>query len=85
MATDGGALYNQSTAGEVSRSTFTDNHATDKGGAIYNDLGANLTLRRSTVQSNTAGLAGGGVFNAGTITTPGSTITGNTPDNCDSC
>jgi hypothetical protein len=45
--------------------------------------GGPLTLNHSQVTGNTAH-AGGGIFNVSAIVTQsGSTVTGNTPDNCE--
>jgi hypothetical protein len=50
-------------------------------GGIFND--ASLTLNATTVTQNTATGPGGGIFNLGILTVnAGSSITGNTPDQC---
>ena len=46
-------------------------------------IGGALTLNRSKVTGNTAGIHGGGIFkNGGPVTLTASTVTRNTPDNC---
>ncbi len=46
-------------------------------GTIYNDSNSTLTVRNSTISGNSAGLRGGGIFNAGKMTVSNSTISGN--------
>jgi predicted outer membrane repeat protein len=78
-ATRGGGIYFGSAPGllEVQGSTFSCNHASDSGGAIYN-LGA-ATLQECSLSKNTAGSAGGGIFNgaSGTLAVKDSTVLNN--------
>jgi hypothetical protein len=81
-ATDGGAIYNRSdrfsrSLATVRDSIFTANSAAE-GGAIYNEFFGTLTVQGSTLTGNTAGDAGGGLYNLGTTTVQQSTLTGNT-------
>jgi predicted outer membrane repeat protein len=63
-ATRGGGIYFGGGALlEVQGSTFSCNHASDSGGAIYN-LGT-ATIQECSLSKNSAGAAGGGVFNGG--------------------
>ena len=83
----GGAIYNESGTVRISNSTLDGNtaFASDDagdygdGGAIYNGSGK-VTLSHVTVSGNIAAVSGGGIFNAGGMTTVAnwSSITGNT-------
>jgi hypothetical protein len=72
----GGGLHNVGRA-TVADSRFMNNHATNSGGALENDLGQ-LTISGSTLAGNTA-LYGGGIliFN-GQLQLTNSTLSGNT-------
>lgn len=65
--------------------TVSGNQATLQGGGIYNDFGAasyNLTFSNVTLGSNSAGDAGGALFNqSGVVTLVNTTISGNTATN----
>lgn len=58
----GGGLSNDNSRPTIQFSLFDGNYALDKGGAIHNLLGSNLSLVTSTVRNNQAA-AGGGMFN----------------------
>jgi hypothetical protein len=78
--TYGGGLYNEGTA-TVSNATFSSN-STRFGGGIFNApaVGISLTLRNITVASNTAAVAGGGLYQFnGTLDIANSLLTGNAP------
>jgi predicted outer membrane repeat protein len=65
--------------------TLSGNHASQRGGGIFVDFYATATLTGHTmITRNSAGISGGGIYlNIGTvILTGGSTVTGNTPNNC---
>ncbi|MEW5986137.1 MAG: choice-of-anchor Q domain-containing protein, partial [Chloroflexota bacterium] len=62
----GGALYSNGTA-TIINTTLSDNTASDRAGAIYNDTGT-LTLDSSVITGNTAEY-GGGLFTLWGITT----------------
>lgn len=87
-ASNGGGIFNNgtlslnSTVVSGNRAIFTAG-GTGGGGGINNDSGV-LRLTRSTINTNTApgGGTGGGIYNASVVTRIGSTITGNTPNNC---
>jgi hypothetical protein len=83
----GGGIYNEHSTLTVSNCTLSGNSARF-GGAIYNDgIGssvgpATLSLRESTICSNSVGVAGAGIFNNGingsaTLTVTNSTFIGN--------
>ena len=85
---DGGGLYVQAGSTRVTDSTFINHNAGRHGGGIFTS--GNLTLTASVVQNNAANTAGtggrgGGVYvlqaGGGTLSRPGTSITGNTPDN----
>src|SRR5262249_4810300 len=61
---DGGGIYNQGILGAY-YSAVISNTATHNGGAIYNDTSQALGMLVSTISGNSAGAAGGGLFNAG--------------------
>lgn len=71
----GGGIYNTSAAGEsgqvdITDSTISDNEAVTYGGAIYNDLGEEMTLTRCRVERNTTtGFMpyGSGIYNNGSV------------------
>jgi len=72
----GGGIHNSGTL-EINRSTLSGNSSAYDGGAIYNVLGGDVTITDSTIASNYAGDDIGGIFNFGTLTVSGSTISGN--------
>ena len=69
----GGGILNMGTL-SVTNSTISGNNGT----GINNWFEATLTLANSTVSENTAGEAGGGIYNVGTLTVTNSTVSGNT-------
>ncbi|KAB2902756.1 MAG: hypothetical protein F9K27_15485, partial [Anaerolineae bacterium] len=78
-ASYGGALDNDLGTNNqmfVNDSTFTNNTASNDGGAIHND-GGTLTLTDTTLTGNTASYYGGGIRNDGTLTLNGGTLSGN--------
>ena len=75
-AVNGGAIDNRGTL-EITGSTFSDNSASDYGGAIYNADDATLTITDSTFSDHLAG-AGGAIYNAdATLTITDSTFSDN--------
>ena len=81
-ANDGGAIFNQgmlTLSGETSRpevSTFNRNTADNRGGAVFNDVGAVITLNDVSFASNEAA-QGGAIYNAGAdIAAPGAPLGG---------
>jgi len=85
-ATSGGAINilgnvsGDSTTIGITGSTFTGNEATgSRGGAIYVQQLADMTVSQTTVDDNTAGGNGGGIFNLqSNVTVEQSTISNNT-------
>ncbi len=73
----GGAIYNDSGKATVIDSTFTNNSATQGGGAIYNDDLGELTITNSTFGGNSATGWGGAIFTWSKVTVSGSTFQGN--------
>lgn len=77
-AEDGGALYSMGQGAQVTieNCTLNDNHATGKGGAIYNSR--QMHIQNDTVISGNTALAGGGIFNSSQMTIDsGSSVSGN--------
>ncbi|MGI5137741.1 hypothetical protein [Streptomyces sp. CA-106110] len=84
-ADEGGGIRNFATL-DVNSSSLAANKVTaadSRGGGLYNGAGT-ATLTSSSVLDNSAVLEGGGIFeNPGsTVDLAGSSIVGNTPDNC---
>ncbi len=81
-ANEGGAIHNAGLL-EVELSTFDDNQARLRGGAIYNANGATASVRTSTLRGNRVkdpvGLLGdgGGIYNLGALTVDRSTLFAN--------
>ncbi len=77
----GGGVFNNGGILDIDASTIAYNTATGGkltgGGGIANNTGGTITLMRSTVSNNAAGLAGGGIGNDGTMEIINSTITAN--------
>jgi predicted outer membrane repeat protein len=72
----GGALYINGGTATVDTTSFSANTANYMGGAINVSVGI-VTLANSAVYSNSAS-SGGGIYNSGTLTITGSTVSGNT-------
>ena len=76
----GGAIYNAGML-TVSNSTLDYNRVTGfpaRGGAIANAYNASATITNSTLSGNGGGLQGGAIYNQGTMTLSGCTVSGNT-------
>ena len=71
----GGAIVNRGTL-IVRRSTLAAGRAVD-GGAIWNGVGATLTVQDSTISDNVANDRGGGITADGTVTLRNVTVAGN--------
>ena len=75
--TRGGAIQVQSGGVlDVTASTFTGNHASLRGGAIYSD--GTATITNSTFSGNSSAASGGAIHTQGFMTIVNSTIAGNT-------
>jgi predicted outer membrane repeat protein len=75
----GGAIYNAGML-TVSNSTLDYNLVTGfpaRGGGIANAYNASATITNSTLSSNTGALQGGAIYNQGTMTLSGCTVSGN--------
>jgi hypothetical protein len=75
---NGGAIANQGYL-TVLDSTFTDNNATETGGAIYNSHRATATLSRSLFRDNSAE-RGAAIYNTGNLTVEYLVLTSNRRD-----
>ena len=77
-ATEGGGVGNYGGNLTITKSTFSDNSATDypgNGGGVFNTWGI-LTITNSAFSGNSA-TNGGGVWNEGSLTITNSTFSGN--------
>ena len=76
-ANDVGAIYNSKTdsgcgTANLTNCTFTDNVGTSGAGALANAVGNTvMTIDGCTIQNNTAGTYGGGIWNGGTLNMKG--------------
>ena len=80
---EGGGIFN------VGLMTLTDctvrgNEATEAGGCLRNISGATLELTGCTLSENEAADGGGGIFNTGSMTLSGCTVSGNSSES-DGC
>jgi len=71
-----GGLRNVGLA-EVFDTTVSNNTATQNSGGVANRPGATMTLIRTTVEGNIAGVTSGGLGNNGTLTVINTTVSGN--------
>lgn len=83
---NGGGILNEGGTITLTDCSVTNNEVAGIGGGIYTVSG-NITLSGTRVSGNTAGpdnLAGGGIYNVEATVTlrDGSTVSGNTPDDC---
>lgn len=71
----GGAIHSERATLTITDATFTGNHATQQGGAIYNAANSSITFKgNSTFTDNTAA-EGNDIYNAGSITVADGTTT----------
>ena len=78
----GGALYNLGTV-TMENNSLKGNSSTD-GGAVYNGLNANVTIKNSILEDNrttSANGKGGAIYNSGTLTVENSTLQNNKEEN----
>jgi predicted outer membrane repeat protein len=82
-STIGGAISTTSSV-QVASSTFKNNHASQRGGAMFVDGDTTTLADRTTVTGNSADVDGGGIYlNVGSaFLLSGSTATRNIPNNC---
>lgn len=77
----GGAIYNDWHL-QVSHSTFSGNSSEDVGGVLFNDSDGTASLLNDAQFTNSAGFAGGAIFNfEGTVNVTNGSITGNQAGN----
>ena len=77
-AGNGGGIYNDGADLTVSGGNISSNTA-NTGGGIYNNTGKSMTINGGTIQNNITSTDGygGGIYNYGTLTISGGSITGN--------
>ncbi len=77
-AGNGGGIYNDEAGLTVSDGNISSNTA-NTGGGIYNNTGKSMTINGGTIQNNITSTDGygGGIYNYGTLTISGGSITGN--------
>ncbi len=76
-ATNGGGLATLSTA-RIAGGTLQGNEANQKGGAVYATADAAVTISGAPVLTQNKAALGGAVYDGGTVTMTGGTMTGNT-------
>jgi hypothetical protein len=76
-ASQTGGISNQATLRLTGVALIGNVATTFAAGGILNNTGGNLTVDRSTINGNTAGTIGGGIYNSAAVTITNSTITGN--------
>lgn len=81
LASDGGAIANVNFSGTTSLSllltTLSGNTATNRGGGIFNDVGASTLIVDSTIALNSAAASGGGIYRQGAVSMLGSILATN--------
>ena len=82
---DGGGLYaSGSSQVSIVGGEITNNRGDHSGGGLWNGAGSTINVQNTTLNSNTAfgtddaSFGGGGIYNAGTLSLRGATMTGNT-------
>ena len=76
---DGAGLYISSGNATITNTSFAENNATDKGGALYN--AGSTTLTHVTIVDNSAEI-GGGIFDGSLLHLYNSILSGNTVEDC---
>ncbi|HBX34908.1 MAG TPA: hypothetical protein DEF63_04055, partial [Cyanobacteria bacterium UBA11440] len=76
-AVDGAGIYNNGTA-TINKTTFTNNIASNRGGALFNLK--DVIITSSSLSSNKA-VTGGAIFNAGSLALNSTKLSGNKSDN----
>ncbi len=81
-ALNGGAVYVTGSLPVFDNVTFTQNHASENGGAVNvwptnGGLGRSVKINNSTFEGNTAGSRGGGLYAWGTINAENTSFSGN--------
>lgn len=73
----GGAIYHGEDTATVTRSTFTDNTADGRAGAVYVAAAATFNVSQSLFNSNVSGTRGGAIYNLGITDSGNTTYSGN--------
>ncbi|MBC7815710.1 MAG: hypothetical protein IAG10_02295 [Planctomycetaceae bacterium] len=81
-ASDGGGIANVNfsvtTSATLLLTTLSANTATNRGGGIFNAVGATSLITDSTIAMNSAALSGGGIYRQGQVRMGGSILASNT-------
>ena len=75
--TDGGGIWNDGTL-QLSTVTLDGNETGKDGAGLYNPTPGAVSIERSTIRANHAGVQGGGIYSEGQVTTRQTTLNGNT-------
>ena len=71
----GGAIHSERATLIITDATFTGNHATQQGGAIYNAADSSITFKGTNTFSGNTAAKGNDIYNAGDITVADGTTT----------
>lgn len=71
----GGAIHSERATLTITDATFTGNHATQQGGAIYNAADSSITFKGTNTFSGNTAAKGNDIYNAGDITVADGTTT----------
>lgn len=71
----GGAIHSERAALTITDATFTGNHATQQGGAIYNAANSSITFKGNNTFTDNTAAEGNDIYNAGSITVADGTTT----------
>lgn len=71
----GGAIHSERATLTITDTTFTGNHATQQGGAIYNAADSSITFKGNNTFTDNTAAEGNDIYNAGSITVADGTTT----------
>lgn len=71
----GGAIHSERATLTITDATFTGNHATQQGGAIYNAANSSITFKGNNTFTDNTAAEGKDIYNAGDITVADGTTT----------
>lgn len=71
----GGAIHSERATLTITDATFTGNHATQQGGAIYNAANSSITFKGNNTFTDNTAAEGNDIYNAGSITVADGTTT----------
>lgn len=71
----GGAIHSERATLTITDATFTGNHATQQGGAIYNAADSSITFKGNNTFTDNTAAEGNDIYNAGSITVADGTTT----------